>query len=121
MATKREYIKWGKIFTYIGAILYIVGGVIALLSLIIPAHTMGPLENDLIIQGAYIIHGLYLWLIALITIVIGSIAIVLTNTKLNELALGIILVIFAIIALGIPGIFMIIGGILFIIASTKKR
>jgi len=121
MAPKREYIKWGKIFTYIGGILYIVGGFVALLDVILSSYTMGSLEQDLIIQGAFIISGLYLWLIALITILIGSLSIILVNTKLNELILGIILVIFAIIALGIPGIFMVIGGIMYIIASTKKR
>ncbi|MHA1685995.1 MAG: hypothetical protein ACTSYD_06235 [Candidatus Heimdallarchaeaceae archaeon] len=120
MAPKKEYIKWATISGYIGGIVFIVGGLIAMIDAI-SKYTMGQFESDMIIQTSPILNGLHLWLLALISIILGALALILINTKLNELFIGITLIVFAIIGLGIGGIFLFISGVAFIIASTKKR
>lgn len=120
MASKKEYIKWGTIFGYIGGVIYVVGALIAIIDVLTP-YTMGSVERDLIVQISPIIGGFDLWLLALISVILGALSLILINTNLNPLVIGIFLIAFAIVGLGIGGLFLFISGVTFIIASTKKR
>ncbi len=62
-----------------------------------------------------------LLVLAILGVAFGAISIILVNAEISDLATGIILIIIGILGLGFPGLFLVIGGILYIIASTKKR
>ena len=122
MARKQEYIKWGKILSIIGGILFVIGGVLLLLANFIPSFTLTPIASDIIIKTPFWwITGLRLIILAIIGIVLGALTIILVTSEIDALATGILLIVIGIIGLGFPGLFTVIGGILYIIASTKKR
>ncbi|MCK4846018.1 MAG: hypothetical protein KAS95_10105, partial [Candidatus Heimdallarchaeota archaeon] len=82
----------------------------------------GSIEYDLIVKSSFILQNInYMLVIAFIGIVIGALVTISINLHVSDLARGIILIVLAIIGLGIPGLFTFISGILYIIASTKKR
>ena len=121
MARKQEYIKWGKILSLIGGVLFIVGGVLFLLATFISAFTLTPLASDIIIKTPFYTFGLQVIVLAIIGIVLGALTIILVTSEIDLLVTGILLIVIGIIGLGFPGLFTVIGGILYIIASTKKR
>ena len=121
MARKQQYIKWGKILSLIGGILFILGGALLLLANFIPSFTLDSIVSDIIIKTPFYPLGLQLIVLAIIGIVLGALTIILVTSEIDVLATGIILIALGIIGLGFPGLFNVIGGILYIIASTKKR
>ena len=60
-------------------------------------------------------------ILAILGVVIGAGIIILVGAEPPDLVTGILLIVLGIFGLGIPGLFAVVGGILFIIASTRKR
>ena len=121
MARKNEYIRWGKMSAYLGGILFIIGGLVLLIYHFMD-RTLGSIEYDLIVKSSFILQNINsLLVIAFIGIVIGAFVTISINLHVSDLARGIILIVLAIIGLGIPGLLTCISGILYILASTKKR
>jgi len=121
MARKQEYIKWGKILSIIGGILFVIGGALLLLANFIPSFTLTSVASDIIIKTPFYVFELRLIVLAIIGIVLGALTIILVTSEIDVLATGILLIVIGIVGLGFPGLFNVIGGILYIIASTKKR
>ncbi|MHA1204039.1 MAG: hypothetical protein ACTSRR_04820 [Candidatus Heimdallarchaeaceae archaeon] len=120
MARKSKLKKWGKALSIIGGVLYILGGVFLILHILL-RFNMGTLELDLIAKGFLLRIITHDFIIAVITIVLGILAITLPSSKMSDFLLGIILIILGIIGIGLPGLIVVIAGIIYIIASTKKR
>ncbi|UJG43316.1 MAG: hypothetical protein K9W46_13200 [Candidatus Heimdallarchaeum endolithica] len=120
MARKTKLEKWGKTLSIIGGVLYILGGVFLILHILLQFN-IGTLELDLIAKGFLLKLIGYDFIIAVITIVLGILAIALPSSKLSDLLLGIVLIVLGIIGIGLPGLIVVIAGIVYIVASTKKR
>ncbi|MCG3215869.1 MAG: hypothetical protein KAS63_04100 [Candidatus Heimdallarchaeota archaeon] len=121
MARKLDYIKWGKILSIVGGILFVIGGALLLIAHFVGNFTLNPIASDIIIKTPFYSFGLRQILLAIIGIVLGALTIILVTLEISVLATGILLIVIGILGLGFPGLFVFIGGILYIIASTKKR
>jgi hypothetical protein len=120
MAKKRDFQRWGKIISLIGGVLFVLGGILLFLGQF-GILTLTPLANDLVIKTVLFNVILQFWLIGLIGIILGAGSLILVNAEVDNLLTGILLIIIGIFGLGIPGLFTFIGGILYIVASTRKR
>lgn len=119
MARKRDYQKWGKIFSLIGGALFVIGGILLFFAHFLQAFDLDRLTSNFVVY----LFGIYVnfLVLGIIGVALGAVAIVITNAEISDLLSGIFLIVIGIIGLGIPGLFTVIGGILFLIASAKKR
>ncbi len=123
MSTKKDFEKWGKIFAQVGGAFFIIGGIFLILNIFL-MYALGTLESNLLVKGFFLsminINGvLGAIIVATITILLGLAAIVLTLSKMKDFWIAILLIIVAIVGLGLSGLLVFIGGILYLIASFK--
>ena len=116
---KRDLVNSARIISYIGGVLYVTGSALLFL-----AHFID--KFDLGYYGSRVIMYLFdltdnLLILAIVGVVIGAGIIILLGAETSHLLTGILLITLAIVGLGVAAIFPIAGGIIFIIAYTKKR
>ena len=122
MARKRDLRRWGQILSYSGGVLFALGGALLFLDYFVDAFTLeGTIVSDLIIKTILFTVPIREIVLAILGVVIGAGIIILVSAEPPDLVTGIILILLGIFGLGIPGLFAVVGGILFIIASTRKR
>jgi hypothetical protein len=127
MVTKKELQRWAKIFSLIGGVLFVLGGLLLFIDYFLTTSILPTIARDIIIKTVVfsVLENLsgfnYILVLAILGIAFGAISIILVNAEVSDLATGIILIIIGILGLGFPGLFLVIGGIIFIIASTRKR
>jgi hypothetical protein len=121
MARKRDLRRWGQILSYTGGVLFALGGALLFLDYFIDAFTLEGIVQDLVLKTILIGVPIIEIVLAILGVVIGAIIIIIVGAEPPDLVTGILLIVFGIFGLGIPGLFVVIGGILFIIASTRKR
>ena len=121
MASKRDLRRWGQILSYTGGILFALGGALLFLDYFIDAFALNQVIQDIVIKTILFTVPIGEIVLAILGVVIGAIIIILVGAEPPDLVTGIILILLGIFGLGFPGLFAVIGGILFIIASTRKR
>lgn len=127
MVTKKELQKWAKIFSLVGGVLFVLGGLLLFINNFLTTSILPTIVQDIIIKTVVfsILENLsefnMLLVLAILGVAFGAISIILVNAEISDLATGIILIIIGILGLGFPGLFLVIGGIIYIIASTRKR
>ncbi|MCG3225439.1 MAG: hypothetical protein H7645_00855 [Candidatus Heimdallarchaeota archaeon] len=127
MVTKKELIKWAKIFSLIGGVLFVLGGLLLFIDYFLTTSILPDIARDIVIKTVIfsVLENLsdfnYILVLAILGVAFGAISIILVNAEVSDLATGIILIIIGILGLGFPGLFLVIGGIIYIIASTRKR
>ncbi|GAG97260.1 unnamed protein product, partial [marine sediment metagenome] len=127
MVTKKELIKWAKVFSLIGGVLFVLGGLLLFIDYFLTTSILPDIARDIVIKTVVfsVLENLsafnFILVLAILGVAFGAISIILVNAEISELATGIILIIIGILGLGFPGLFLVIGGIIYIIASTKKR
>ena len=122
MARKRDLRRWGQILSYSGGVLFALVGALLFLDYFVDAFTLeGTITKDLIIKTILFTVPINEIILAILGVVIGAGIIILVGAEPPDLVTGILLIVLGIFGLGIPGLFAVVGGILFIIASTRKR
>ncbi|GAH26750.1 unnamed protein product [marine sediment metagenome] len=121
MARKRDLRRWGQILAYTGGVLFALCGAVLFLSEFIDGFSLEGIFQDLILYTILFAVPMTVIVLGIIGVVIGAGIIILVGAEPPDLVTGILLIVFGIFGLGIPGIFAVVGGILFIIASTRKR
>lgn len=116
---KRDIVNSAKIISYVGGVSYVLGAAILFLDWFIDAFDLG-------YYGTRVIMFLFdatdnVLILAIVSVVIGAGIIILLGAETNHLFTGILLIILSIVGLGVIAIFPLVGGILYIIAYTKKR
>ncbi len=119
MATKRQYEKWGKFFAIFGGIFFIVGAVILLMDMILDSFTVHQVITQTIVRSNYFVQTEII--LVIVGFVLGVLSLIIPNTELGNFIKGLLLLVFGIAGLGLSGLFVFIGGMLFIIASMKKN
>ena len=120
MARKRDLRRWGQILAYVGGILFAFSGALLFLDYFIDSFTLGIAQDLILYTILFAVHMADI-VIAIIGVVLGAGIIILVGAEPPDLVTGILLIVLGISGLGIPGIFAVVSGILFIIASTRKR
>ncbi|MHA1953361.1 MAG: hypothetical protein ACXAAM_04000 [Candidatus Heimdallarchaeaceae archaeon] len=127
MVTKKELIKWAKVFSLIGGVLFVLGGLLLFIDYFLTTSILPDIARDIVIKTVVfsVLENLsafnFLLVLAILGVAFGAISIIIVNAETSDLATGIILIIIGILGLGFPGLFLVIGGIIYIIASTRKR
>ncbi|MCG3222032.1 MAG: hypothetical protein H7641_11700 [Candidatus Heimdallarchaeota archaeon] len=127
MVTKKELIKWAKIFSLIGGVLFVLGGLLLFIDYFLTTSILPDIARDIIIKTVVfsVLENLsefnFILVLAILGVAFGAISIIIVNAEISDLATGIMLIIIGILGLGFPGLFLVIGGIIYIIASTRKR
>ena len=127
MVTKKELIKWAKVFSLIGGVLFVLGGLLLFIDYFLTTSILPDIARDIVIKTVVfsVLENLsafnFILVLAILGVAFGAISIILVNAEISELTTGIILIIIGILGLGFPGLFLVIGGIIYIIASTRKR
>lgn len=121
MARKRDLQRWAQILSYTGGVLFALGAALLFLNHFLPSPYLPNIVQDLIVKTVLFTVPLTTIVLAIIGVVLGATVIILVGAEPPDLVTGIILIIIGIFSLGIPGLFTVVGGILFIIASTRKR
>ena len=121
MARKRDLRRWGQILAYTGGILFAFCGALLFLDYFIDSFTLEGIAQNLILYTILFAVPMAAIILAIIGVVLGAGIIILVGAEPPDLVTGILLIVLGIFGLGIPGIFAVVGGILFIIASTRKR
>lgn len=121
MARKREIQRWAQISSYTGGVLFALGAALLFLNHFLPSPFLPNIVQDLIVKTVLFTVPLTTIILAIISVVLGAIIIILVGAEPPDLVTGIILIVLGLFGLGIPGIFAVVGGILFIIASSRKR
>ena len=127
MVTKKELIKWAKVFSLIGGVLFVLGGLLLFIDYFLTTSILPDIARDIIIKTVVfsVLENLsafnFILVLAILGVAFGAISIILVNAEISDLATGIMLIIIGILGLGFPGLFLVIGGIIYIIASTRKR
>ncbi|NPD87449.1 MAG: hypothetical protein HGN29_01915 [Asgard group archaeon] len=127
MVTKKELIKWAKAFSLIGGILFVLGGLLLFIDYFLTTSILPDIARDIVIKTVVFsaLENLsefnFILVLAILGVAFGAISIILVNAEISDLATGIMLIIIGIFGLGFPGLFLVIGGIIYIIASTRKR
>ncbi|MHA1303198.1 MAG: hypothetical protein ACTSQE_08525 [Candidatus Heimdallarchaeaceae archaeon] len=111
--TKKDLTKWGSTLAIIGGVIWLVVGVLMLIGNLLESIV------NIFNMASYGGNLFGVTMHAIILIVIGAITILMSigRFELKETAQGIFLIVFGIIGSGLPGLLVIIGGILFIIAG----
>ena len=120
MVTKKQWAIWGLVLGAIAGALWILTG----LSMAIEGGFLGSAFDgftgtvswldDALGATKYIVSGIIIAVIGVLTLLIS-----IGRLGINYVFIGVILIIFAIIAAGIPGFLALVGGIFYIIAGTK--
>ena len=121
---KRDLISSARIISYVGGVLYVLAGGILFLDYFMHRFSLDVGSRILLyLFGIEINAGTDadVLILAIICIVIGAGIIILIGAEPDHLLTGILLLVLAIIGLGAIAIFPLAGGILFIIAFTRKR
>ena len=122
MVTKQGYIRISQGISIGGGILSIIGGIILIVDYFMASfELLSPVAIGLIIGTPFYIIQLDILILTVICIVIGALAIILVSREKRILLGGIFVIIVGIIGLGIPGVIVIIGGSIYIVASTRNR
>jgi hypothetical protein len=116
---KRDIVNSARIISYIGGVLYVLGATLLFLAHFIAAFDLGYYGSRLIIYLFDLTNNLLI--LAIVGVVIGAGIIILLGAETSHLLTGILLLLLGIAGLGIAAIFPIAGGILFLIAYTRKR
>ena len=119
MPRKRDYQKWGKIISLIGGALFVIGGILLFFAHFLSGFTLGQLTSNFIVFLFGI--NVNLLVLGIIGVALGAFAIIIANAERSDLLSGILLIVIGIVGLGIPGLLTFVGGILYLIASAKKR
>ncbi len=119
MPRKRDYQKWGKIISLIGGALFVIGGILLFFAYFLPAFTLDQLTSNFIVY-LFGINVNFL-VLGIIGVALGAFAVITANAEWSDLLSGILLIVIGIVGLGFPGLLTVVGGILFLIASAKKR
>lgn len=121
MVTKQGYIRISQGISIGGGILFIIGGIILIVDFFMPSFELPPIAIGFIIGTPFYIIQLDILILTVICIVIGASAVILVSREKRILLGGILVIIAGIIGLGIPGLVIIIGGSIYIVASTRNR
>ncbi len=120
MVTKQGYIRISQGISIGGGILFIIGGIVLIIyhfmTVDLPSFAIG-----LIIGTPFYITELHPLILTVICIALGASAIILVSWEKRILLGGILVILVGIIGLGIPGVIIIIGGSIYIVASTRNR
>ena len=121
MVSKQEYIRIGQIITIIGGILFVIGAIVLILSYFIESFTLNSVTIGLIIGTPFYIVELHILILTVLCVIFGTSSIILVGREKFILYSGIIIILLGIIGLGIPGLFIVIGGSIYVVASTRSR
>ena len=121
MVTKQGYIRISQGISIGGGILFIIGGIILIVDFFMPSYSLPNVAIGLIIGTPFYIMQLDILILTVICIVIGALAIILVSREKRIMLGGILVILAGIIGLGIPGGVIIIGGSIYIVASTRTR
>ena len=123
MPRKRDYQKWGKIISLIGGALFVIGGILLFFAHFLTGFTLDPLTSNFVVFffNISLPSQSYFLILGIIGVALGAFAIIIANAERSDLLSGILLIVIGIVGLGIPGLFTFAGGILYLIASAKKR
>lgn len=116
---KRDLVNSARIISYIGGVLYVLGAAILFLDHFLDNFSLGEIGDKLIIYLFDLTDNILI--LAIVAVVLGAGIIILLGAETSQLLTGILLIVLAIVGLGVVAIFPITGGILYIIAHTKKR
>jgi len=121
---KRDLVTTARIVSYIGGVLYVLSGGILFLDYFMPKFSLDIGSRVLLyLFGIEINSGtdVDILILAIVCVVLGAGIIILLGAEPNHLLTGILLLVLTIIGLGVIAIFPLVGGIIFIIAFTRKR
>lgn len=121
MVTKQGYIRIGQIITVVGGIFYILGGIILILSYFIQSFTLSSVVIGILIGTPFYIMELDILILTVLCVVYGASSIILVGREKFLLYAGILIILLGIIGLGIPGVFVVVGGSIYVVASTRNR
>lgn len=121
MVSKQGYIRISQGISIGGGILFIIGGIILIVDFFIPSFELPDVAIGLIIGTPFYIVQLDILILTVICIVLGASSIILVSREKYILLGGIVVILVGIIGLGIPGVVIIVGGSLYIVASTRNR
>lgn len=121
MVTKQGYIRISQGISIVGGILFIIGGVILIVDYFMLSFSLPNIAIGLIIGTPFYIMQLDILILTVICIVIGALAIILVSREKRIMLGGILVILAGIVGLGIPGVVIIIGGSIYIVASTRNR
>ena len=118
MARKSSWAEAGRILGAIAGILWIVSGILQIIGTVLGDNIVAIINTA---AWLYDLGGVITGLIyAIIIIVIGVLVLLLSVGRfhISYVLLGILLIIFAIIASGLPALLALIGGICYIVAGV---
>ena len=121
MVTKQEYIRISQGISIGGGILFIIGGIILIVDFFVTNFSLSNVAIGLIIGTPFYISQLDILILTVISIVLGALAIILVSREKRILLGGILVILVGVVGLGIPGVIIIIGGSIYIVASTRNR
>ena len=121
MVTKQGYIRISQGISISGGILFIIGGIILVVDFFVLSFNLPNVAIGLIIGTPLYIIQLDILISTVICIVLGALAIILVSREKRILLGGILVILVGIVGLGIPGVIIIIGGSIYIVASTRNR
>ena len=115
---KRDLVNSARIISYIGGVLYVLSAALLFID-----HFVSSFSLDI---GSRILCYFFninvnILVLAIVSVIIGAGIIILLGAETDHLLTGILLIVLAIVGLGVIAVFPLVGGILFIIAFTKKR
>jgi hypothetical protein len=121
MVTKQEYIRISQGISILGGMLFIIGGIILIVDFFVLSFKLPNVAIGLIIGTPFYIIQLEILILTVICIALGALAIILVSREKRILLGGILVILVGVIGLGIPGIIIIVGGSIYIVASTRNR
>ncbi|MCK4973329.1 MAG: hypothetical protein KAS52_08400 [Candidatus Heimdallarchaeota archaeon] len=121
MVTKQGYIRISQGISIGGGILFIIGGIILIVDFFVPSFSLPDVAVGLIIGTPFYIIQLEILILTVICIAFGALAIILVSREKRIMLGGILVILVGILGLGIPGVVIIIGGSIYIVASTRTR
>ncbi|MBY9001127.1 MAG: hypothetical protein KGD64_09450 [Candidatus Heimdallarchaeota archaeon] len=121
MVTKQGYIKIGQGISIAGGMLFVIGGIILILSYFIEGFVLNSVATGLIIGTPFYIFQMDILILTVVSIIIGASTIIFVSREKHILVGGILVIILGIVGLGIPGVIIIVGGSIYIVASTRNR
>ncbi len=122
MVRKRELVLWGKILGLAGGIFFALGAGLLFLDFFLKNRLiLGPIGEGLIVKTLMFGVNIDVLFLAIISVVLGTVVIVTVSAEPKPLVAGIILIVIGVFGLGIPGFITVVGGIIYIIASTRNR
>ena len=121
MVTKQGYIRIGQGITIGGGILSIIGGLILVLDFFMDSFALSDSVIGILIGTPFYIIQLDIIILTVLCIAFGAIAITLVSREKQIMVGGIFVIVVGILGLGIPGGIIIVGGSIYIVASTRNR